>query len=125
MLTTFFVGLIFAGARLWTSSLVPAVIAHTCVDLIAGLAAARLLRGGPPPAPDAPASPASPNALSAALDKSLSAASGAPPSPKASVAAPDERVPASSGGLPSSKPGEPPKPAEPSPSKPGERPLNN
>jgi len=143
MLTTFFVGVIFAGARLWTSSLVPAVIAHTCVDLIAGLAAARLLRGSPPPAPDAPASPHAP---SAADDDSLSASSGSPPSPKASaavhddrlpaaggsqpspkasVAAPDERLPAPSGGPPSSKRGEPPKPAEPSPSKAGERPPNN
>ena len=108
MLTTFFVGVIFAGARLWTSSLVPAVIAHTCVDLIAGLAAPRWLRSSPLSPPDAPASAASPNASPSAHDDRLSAASGAPPSPKASAAAPDDRLPASSGGPPAQKPGESP-----------------
>jgi membrane protease YdiL (CAAX protease family) len=56
LLTTFVVGALFASVRLWTGSLVPAMMGHAGVDLVAGLAAPRMLRargassvtGGPP-----------------------------------------------------------------------------
>ncbi len=41
--TTFIVGLIFAGARILTASLAPSIVAHLLADLLAGLAAPRLL----------------------------------------------------------------------------------
>jgi membrane protease YdiL (CAAX protease family) len=40
---TFFVGLIFAGARQYTGSLVPCIAAHLLADLLAGLRAPHLL----------------------------------------------------------------------------------
>ena len=40
---TFVVGLVFAAARIWTQSLAPAIGAHMVTDLIAGLAAPRVL----------------------------------------------------------------------------------
>ncbi len=42
--TTFVLGVVFAGVRIWTSSLVPGMAAHLAVDLIAGLAAQRFVR---------------------------------------------------------------------------------
>jgi len=44
MVVTFFAGLLFAGVRVWTSSLAPAVIGHFAADLTAGMAARRMLR---------------------------------------------------------------------------------
>lgn len=44
MLVTFVIGLLFAGLRIWTSSLLPVMLAHTATDLVAGLLAPRLLR---------------------------------------------------------------------------------
>jgi membrane protease YdiL (CAAX protease family) len=41
---TFFVGLLFAGARQYTGSLLPCVVAHFLADLVAGFSAPRLLR---------------------------------------------------------------------------------
>ena len=48
---TFLVGLVFAGARIWSGSLAPSSVAHWVADLAAGLAAPRLLRSSPTPAP--------------------------------------------------------------------------
>ncbi|HJY88148.1 MAG TPA: CPBP family intramembrane glutamic endopeptidase [Candidatus Acidoferrales bacterium] len=45
LVSTFVVGLLFAGARTLTASLGPSIIAHLVADLIAGLAAPRLLAG--------------------------------------------------------------------------------
>lgn len=45
MVMTFVVGLLFAGARQYTGSLLPCVVAHFLADLVAGLAAPRLLQG--------------------------------------------------------------------------------
>ncbi len=42
--TTFLVGLIFAGIRVWTGSLIPTMAAHFAADLCAGLIGARWLR---------------------------------------------------------------------------------
>ena len=53
--TTFVVGLLFAAARLWTGSLVPPMLAHLVVDLVAGLAAPRLLPESSARADGAPA----------------------------------------------------------------------
>ena len=44
MLTTFVVGLAFATIRIWTGSLVPVVLAHIGIDLIAGLSVQRFLQ---------------------------------------------------------------------------------
>ncbi len=44
IIVTFVVGLVFAGVRLWTGSLVAPMIAHLVTDLIAGLLAPRMLR---------------------------------------------------------------------------------
>ena len=52
---TFLVGLVFAGARIWSGSLMPSGVAHLLADLAAGLAAARLLGLPPTAAPGAPA----------------------------------------------------------------------
>ena len=41
--TTFIVGLLFAVARILTASLAPSIVAHLLADLLAGLAAPRLL----------------------------------------------------------------------------------
>lgn len=43
VLTTFFVGLVFSGVRIWTGSLLPSVLIHFAVDLSAGIASSRLL----------------------------------------------------------------------------------
>ncbi|HEV8384540.1 MAG TPA: CPBP family intramembrane glutamic endopeptidase [Candidatus Acidoferrales bacterium] len=50
LLSTFVVGLLLGGARAWTGSLAPCVVVHLVVDLAAGLAAPRVLRGGALPA---------------------------------------------------------------------------
>jgi membrane protease YdiL (CAAX protease family) len=42
VMTTFIVGLIFVCVRIWTASLVPAVIAHISVDLVVGIYPSRL-----------------------------------------------------------------------------------
>jgi membrane protease YdiL (CAAX protease family) len=52
LLATFVVGLLLASARAWTESLAPCIIVHFFVDLVAGLAAPRVLR-----APRAPVEP--------------------------------------------------------------------
>jgi membrane protease YdiL (CAAX protease family) len=46
---TFVAGLLFAGARFFSGNLAPGIIAHTAVDLTAGLLAPRLLRPSPAP----------------------------------------------------------------------------
>jgi membrane protease YdiL (CAAX protease family) len=51
LVSTFVVGLLFAGARTLTGSLAPSIIAHLLADLIAGLGAPRVLRGRPSRAP--------------------------------------------------------------------------
>lgn len=43
VLTTFIVGLVFSGVRLWTGSLWPCMLIHFVVDLSAGMAASRML----------------------------------------------------------------------------------
>ena len=47
VISTFFLGLIFAAARAWTGNIVPGIIAHFVVDLIAGLLGPRMLRSVP------------------------------------------------------------------------------
>jgi membrane protease YdiL (CAAX protease family) len=42
--TTFIVGMMFWAVRIWTGNLVPAVVAHVGVDMVAGLYGPRLLR---------------------------------------------------------------------------------
>ena len=42
--STFVAGLLFAGARLFAGNLAPGIVAHTAVDLTAGLLAPRLLK---------------------------------------------------------------------------------
>jgi membrane protease YdiL (CAAX protease family) len=37
LITTFVVGIIFVSVRIWTASLIPVVIAHAAIDLVAGL----------------------------------------------------------------------------------------
>jgi membrane protease YdiL (CAAX protease family) len=59
LFSTFVIGLLFASARAWTGSLAPCIIVHLLVDLVAGLAAPRILR-----------------AASAAASATLAAASG-------------------------------------------------
>jgi len=44
MISTFVAGLLFGIARLTTGSIAPAIIAHALADLVAGLAAPRLIR---------------------------------------------------------------------------------
>jgi membrane protease YdiL (CAAX protease family) len=48
LVTTFILGALFAGTRVWTLSLLPAVIAHMVVDLISGLSTAKSLRSESP-----------------------------------------------------------------------------
>jgi membrane protease YdiL (CAAX protease family) len=43
--TTFILGALFAFTRVWTLSLLPAMLAHLVVDLISGLSGAKALRG--------------------------------------------------------------------------------
>ena len=47
VISTFFLGLIFAATRAWTGNIVPGIIAHFVVDLIAGLLGPRMLRSVP------------------------------------------------------------------------------
>ena len=51
LVTTFIVGLIFSGARIWTHSLMPSMIVHFFVDLSAAIAAAKMLLDAPPSEP--------------------------------------------------------------------------
>jgi uncharacterized protein len=44
IITTFVVGMIFAWMRIWTGSLIPAVVAHIGIDLVVGISASKLLR---------------------------------------------------------------------------------
>jgi uncharacterized protein len=44
VITTLVVGMLFAGIRIWSHSLVPSVAAHIGVDLIAGVYASKLLQ---------------------------------------------------------------------------------
>jgi membrane protease YdiL (CAAX protease family) len=44
VLTTFVVGTLFAGVRIWSGNLAPAILGHAGVDLVAGLCAPRILR---------------------------------------------------------------------------------
>ncbi len=46
--STFVIGLIFSGARIWTGSVVPSMVAHFATDFSAGLAAPALLRPASP-----------------------------------------------------------------------------
>jgi membrane protease YdiL (CAAX protease family) len=46
LISTFILGVIFGGARFWTGSLVPGIVAHTITDLIAGILGPRLLKRG-------------------------------------------------------------------------------
>ena len=46
LFSTFVVGLLFASARAWSGSLAPCIVVHLLVDLVAGLAAPRMLRSG-------------------------------------------------------------------------------
>jgi uncharacterized protein len=41
IITTFVVGMIFVGVRIWTGSLIPAVAAHIGIDLVAGICVSR------------------------------------------------------------------------------------
>jgi uncharacterized protein len=44
MISTFILGLFLCASRIWTGNLLPAVAAHTTVDLVAGLVAVRYIR---------------------------------------------------------------------------------
>ena len=44
LITTFVVGMIFAGIRIWTGSLIPAIVAHIGIDLTVGICSARFPR---------------------------------------------------------------------------------
>jgi membrane protease YdiL (CAAX protease family) len=44
IITTFVVGMIFVTVRIWTGSLIPAIVAHIGIDLTAGICASRFLR---------------------------------------------------------------------------------
>ena len=41
---TFVVGMIFAGVRLWTGSLIPAIAAHAGIDLVAGICTSKFFK---------------------------------------------------------------------------------
>jgi len=41
--TTFVVGIIFVTVRVWTGSLIPAIIAHIAIDVVAGICVAKFL----------------------------------------------------------------------------------
>jgi uncharacterized protein len=47
ILTTFVVGILFSAVRVWSGNIVPAMVGHIGVDLVAGLCAPRLLRARP------------------------------------------------------------------------------
>ena len=44
LITTFVVGVIFITVRVWTGSLIPAIVAHVGIDMVAGLYAAKVLQ---------------------------------------------------------------------------------
>ena len=44
IITTFVVGLIFITIRIWTGSILPPMVAHAGIDLVAGLSFSRMLR---------------------------------------------------------------------------------
>jgi uncharacterized protein len=44
IVTTFVVGLILSGVRIWTGSLIPSIIVHFAVDFTAGFASLRMLK---------------------------------------------------------------------------------
>jgi membrane protease YdiL (CAAX protease family) len=44
LITTFVVGGIFISVRIWTGSLIPAIVAHIGIDLVAGLYASKVLQ---------------------------------------------------------------------------------
>ena len=44
IITTFIVGMIFAGVRIWTGSLIPAISAHIGIDLVIGICSSKFLR---------------------------------------------------------------------------------
>jgi membrane protease YdiL (CAAX protease family) len=47
VITTFVVGILFCAVRIWTGNIVPAIVGHIGVDLVAGLYAPRVLRTRP------------------------------------------------------------------------------
>ncbi len=47
IITTFVVGILFSTVRIWTGNIVPAIVGHIGVDLVAGLYAPRVLRTRP------------------------------------------------------------------------------
>ena len=47
IITTFVVGILFSTVRIWTGNIVPAIVGHIGVDLVAGLYAPRALRSRP------------------------------------------------------------------------------
>jgi hypothetical protein len=55
VVTTFIVGILFSTVRIWSGNIVPAIVVHIGVDLVAGLYAPRVLRTSPDrEAPTAP-----------------------------------------------------------------------
>jgi len=44
LITTFVVGLILVSVRIWTGSLIPVMVAHAAIDLVAGLYASKILQ---------------------------------------------------------------------------------
>jgi len=55
IITTFVVGILFSTVRIWSGNIVPAIVGHISVDLVAGLYAPRVLRTRPDPVtPTAP-----------------------------------------------------------------------
>jgi membrane protease YdiL (CAAX protease family) len=43
LITTFVVGIILVSVRIWTGSLLPVIVAHAAIDLVAGLYASKIL----------------------------------------------------------------------------------
>jgi membrane protease YdiL (CAAX protease family) len=46
LVTTFVVGMLFSIIRIWSGSLLPSVVAHAGIDLIAGLFVSRSINSG-------------------------------------------------------------------------------
>jgi membrane protease YdiL (CAAX protease family) len=44
LITTFVVGIILVSVRIWTGSLIPVMVAHAAIDLVAGLYASKILQ---------------------------------------------------------------------------------
>ena len=44
VITTFVVGMIFVSVKIWTGSVLPAMVAHAGIDLVAGLCFSQMLR---------------------------------------------------------------------------------